>query len=111
MTVKELVHTLGLKILAGGDGLERSVESVFCCDLLSLVMGKAPSGCAWLTVMGNVNAVAVASLADCACTVLCDSVAMPQDGLDKAQENGIILLQSSLTVYETAIAIHKATLL
>ena len=25
----------------------------FCCDLLSVAMGKAPAGCAWVTVDGK----------------------------------------------------------
>ena len=33
-------------------------------------MGRAQEGDAWFTVMGNVNAVAVAVLADTACLVL-----------------------------------------
>ena len=28
------------------EGADRAVESVYCCDLLSVVMGKAPAGCA-----------------------------------------------------------------
>ena len=37
-------------------------------------MGKAPAGCAWITVMGNVNSIAVATLADISCIILADSV-------------------------------------
>ena len=31
-------------------------------DLLSLAMARAPADCAWVTVMGNMNTVAVATL-------------------------------------------------
>ena len=40
---------------------DREIERVFCCDLLSVAMARAPEGCAWVTVIGNANAVAVAT--------------------------------------------------
>ena len=46
----------------------------FCCDLLSVAMGKAPAGCAWVTVMGNMNTLAVATLADAACGIAASSL-------------------------------------
>ena len=58
---------------AVGDG-ERTVTGVFTGDLLSWAMGRAKEGDIWFTVMGNVNTVAVAALADCACVVLCHVV-------------------------------------
>ena len=45
----------------------------FCCDLLSIAMGQAPSGSAWVTVMSNLNTLAVASLADVACVILAEN--------------------------------------
>ena len=63
MTVKQLAAQAGLKILAGEGSLGREIESVYSCDLLSFVMGRAPADSALVTVMGNVNAMAVALLA------------------------------------------------
>ena len=64
MTVKEVAERLGFSLLAGEASYGREVESVYCCDLLSFVMGRAPADSAWVTVMGNVNAMAVSMLAD-----------------------------------------------
>ena len=64
MTVEQLAQELGLTVLCGGEPLSRQVESVYSCDLLSFVMGRAPADSAWVTVMGNMNAMAVALLAD-----------------------------------------------
>ena len=41
---------------------EKEITGCYCGDLLSWVMSRAKEGDAWLTVMGNVNAVAVAVL-------------------------------------------------
>ena len=69
MRVLELAQTLGWD-LASGDGARELTGGVYCCDLLSIVMGRAPANSLWVTVMGNVNAMAVASLADTACVVI-----------------------------------------
>ena len=69
-TVRQIAEKCGFSVLAGAGALDREAGRVFCCDLLSFVMGRAPADCAWITVMGNVNAIAVAVLADTACIVL-----------------------------------------
>ena len=51
MTVKDLMDTGKFQVVSPGDDTERVIEKVFCCDLLSVAMGRAPSGCAWVTVM------------------------------------------------------------
>jgi len=87
--------------------MSKEIGSVFCCDLLSMVMGKAPSGCAWVTVMGNQNSVAVATLADISCIILAEGVRADQNTLDKAEENGIEILRSLKPVFETAMLVHE----
>ena len=74
MTVRELADTKKYRVVNLGDGAERSIGKVFCCDLLSIAMGRAPVGCAWVTVMGNMNTLAVASLADAACVILAEGM-------------------------------------
>ena len=60
MTVEELIKKELFKVVVEGDDLSREVTGIFCCDLLSIAMGRAPSDSAWVTVMGNVNTIAVA---------------------------------------------------
>ena len=64
MTVQQLKEALSLKLLAGEEGLSEEVTGCYIGDLLSWVMGRAQAGDAWLTVMGNISALAVASLAE-----------------------------------------------
>lgn len=106
-TVGEIAERLGLTVLTGGEALEREVSNIFCCDLLSFVIGRAPEDCAWVTVMGNVNVIAVATLADAACTVLAEGTKPDADAVAKAAETGCALLLSDLPVYETAKAIDE----
>ena len=81
MTVRETADILHFEILTGGGALDRPIQSVYSCDLLSFVMGRAPADSAWATVMGNVNAMAVAVLADVACVVLAEGAALEYESL------------------------------
>lgn len=87
---------------------EKDITGVYCCDLLSLVMGKAPAGCAWVTVMGNVNAVAVASLAEIGAVIIAGGAAVDPVAVKKAQENGVNLFCCETPIFETARTLDRA---
>ena len=63
MTVRQFSEKLDLEILALPDP-ERPVTGGYAGDLLSWVMSRAQSGDFWVTIMTNVNVVAVAALAE-----------------------------------------------
>ena len=87
---------------------ENEITCTYCCDLLSIVMGKAPAGSAWVTIMGNMNSVAVASLAEIGAIILADGVKPDDNALKRAKENGINIYLSNEPVFDTALKIHKA---
>lgn len=99
MTVKELCDKMGLRVLAGED-LSREVTGGYTGDLLSWIMARLPADAAWFTVMGNVNAIAVASLADAACIVLTDNASLDEDARKKAEQQDILVLSSEKNSYE-----------
>ena len=107
MTVKELADTKKYRVVNLGDGTERSIGKVFCCDLLSIAMGRAPAGCAWVTVMGNMNTLAVASLADAACVILAEGMELDGAAKKKAAEQGLTVLASERPVFDTALEIYE----
>lgn len=94
MTVRELAGALALTPLAGQGGLENQISGGYCGDLLSWVMGRARSGDAWITVMGNLNSIAVAVLADVACIILADRSALDADAEQRANQQGVPVLRS-----------------
>jgi serine kinase of HPr protein (carbohydrate metabolism regulator) len=107
MTPIQLAEALDLKIVSRGDGDKRTANGVFCCDLLSIVMGKAKADAIWITVMSNINTIAVAVLADVSCVILSEGYAADENMVKKAEEQGICLLQSSLPTFELGLAIHN----
>ncbi len=102
MTVKEIAESAEFKILSIPDP-DREVKGVYIGDLLSWVMGRAGESNAWITIMSNINVVAVASLADVSCVILSEGVELPADVLSAAEEKGINVLSSKYPSYETAV--------
>lgn len=100
MTVTEFCKNNGLT-LETGDG-SREITSVYCCDLLSIVMGRAPADCGWVTVMGNMNAIAVAVLADVSCILLAEGMALDKEARAKAEQEQVAVIRTPLPVYQAA---------
>ena len=106
MKIKEFAEKLNLRVLTAYDG-EKEVTRGYSGDLLSWVMSKAKEGDAWLTVMGNVNAVAVAVLTECACIVLTENASLDEQAKIKAEMHGVCFLQSDKNAYELSVEISK----
>ena len=109
MKIKDIYELPDCRFLVKGDP-EREISRVFCCDLLSIAMSKAPAGGVWVTVMGNRNTLAVASLTDTACIVLAEGVALDEDTLLKAAEEGIAVLSTEQPAFDIALKIYQAGL-
>ena len=107
MTIQDLMKSGAYTVVNAGDDPERTVESVYCCDLLSVAMGHAPAGCAWVTVMGNINTLAVVALTDAACVILAGGTALDDAALKKARQQGITVLATQEPIFETALSIHN----
>lgn len=104
MQIKErssaaLARELGFEIINEADG-ERVINCGYAGDLLSWVMGRAPADCAWVTVMSNVNVVAVASLADVGCVILAENAELDEAALEKARAVGINIYRTSSPVFD-----------
>lgn len=106
MTVADIMRQLALEPICTGD-LERKVRGGYCGDLLSWVMGRAKADDAWITIMSNVNSVAVAVLADVACIILADSSAFDEDAAKRAQEQEVTVLRSDKSQFELCCALGE----
>ena len=92
MQIGEMAEALGWKLLTENTDTTREVKGCYCGDLLS-----------W--VMGNVNAIAVASLADTAGIVLVEDAALDADAKARAEQQEIAVYGTSLPAFETALKI------
>lgn len=86
---------------------ERSVEGVYCGDLLSWVMTRLSAGYAWVTIMSNVNSIAVASLSDAACIIFTENADVSNDVINKAKEQNINIFKTSKSTFDISYLIGK----
>ena len=107
MTIQNFAQQLGFKTLCMPEP-EREIDGVYIGDLLSWVMGKAKSGNIWITIMSNMNIVAVASLTDVSAILLTENVDPDADALKTAEVKGINILSTPLSAYEAAAKIAGA---
>lgn len=107
MTVKEMSDKLNLKVLTGNRGLDRIIKGAYTGDLLSWVMVKLSPDFAWLTVIGNINAVAVASLKDASCIILTDFSTLDKDAEEKARQLDIPILSSKENSFKLGVKIAE----
>ena len=104
MTVRQLCDNLSLRPLCLPDP-DREVTGGYAGDMISWVMGGAKEGDAWVTIMSNINVVAVASLSDASCVVLAQNVVLEEREMKTAAEKGVNVLSSSLPEFELCCAI------
>ena len=107
MTLENFVNSTGFEIVNKGEDLSRELSKVFCCDLLSLVMSKNPNNSVWVTVMGNVNTIAVCVLTDGGCIILAENANLDANAMTKAAEQNVTVLRTPLPVFEAALEAHK----
>ncbi|MBE6720158.1 MAG: hypothetical protein E7571_05845 [Ruminococcaceae bacterium] len=101
MTVNELMTQCGFEAVCLPDS-EREVSGAYIGDLLSWVMGRAQEDNAWVTIMSNINVIAVASLSDVACVILAEGVTLDDELKSTAEQKGINVLKTDLPAFETA---------
>lgn len=109
MTVRQLKEQLELTVLVE-QNIDKEITGCYIGDLLSWVMSRVQTGNVWLTVMGNVNAIAVAALSDAACIILTDSAVLDEDAKEKAQEQGVTVFSSNANSYQVAVQLSRLLL-
>lgn len=106
MKIAEISEIDGIRLIMEGSDMEAEITEPYCCDLLSVAMGNAPAGCAWCTVMANMNTLAVASLTEAACVILCGGAACDENMTMKAKLEGITIFSTDAPIFDTALAVY-----
>ncbi len=107
MNLQDGIRLLELEVVCAGPDPEREITGGYCGDLLSWVMGRAPADCLWITVMGNVNAVAVAVLADVTAIVLAEDSPLDDAARERAEQQGVTILRSPLPAFALAVRLGE----
>lgn len=110
LKVKDLKDKLNLILVAGKNGLDKTISGGYCGDLLSDVMANTAEHNVWLTVQAHQNIVAVAVLKEISCIIITCGNKPDQTTCQKADEENIPLFLSDLSAFDltTALALlHK----
>lgn len=107
MTVKEIAQKLNLQTVCDDENTDREVTGCYIGDLLSLVMSKARSGDAWITIQGNINVPAVAALTDSAMVIIAENMKLDESALKRAQTEGIPVYSCEKSAFQIACDIKE----
>lgn len=104
MHVKDLATLEGFVVQTMENG-NTVLTDAYTGDLLSDVMGNAPSESVLITIQAHKNTVAVASLAGIEAIVICNKRSTPADMLQAAKEEDIAVLTFPGTQFEASYQI------
>ena len=106
MKINDILTPLEASVVCGDT--DKGFDGVYVGDLLSRAMSHVELDNVWVTIMSNINVVAVATLTEPAAIVLAENVILQEDALKSAQKNRITVLSTELSAYEISVRLHKA---
>ncbi len=99
MTLQDIIDQLELKLFTTGD-FTIVPTGGYTSDLLSCVMAGAKHGAIWVTLQAHTNIVAVAALLEMSAVIITENAQPDQATIDKAQQEGVVLLSTDKFTYE-----------
>ena len=100
VNLSEIVEKLKLEVRAGDSALTNQVRGGYASDLMSDVIAHSREGDLWITLQTHQNTIAVASMKALAGVVLVNGREPQADTLQKAKEENVALLVSTLPAFE-----------
>lgn len=107
MTVREIMDKLNLNLAGGEKGLDKEVEGIYICDLLSWVMAHGSSKDVWITIQTHPNIIAVATLLELSCIIVPENAEIEEDTIKKANDEEIPLLVSNENGYRICTQLYN----
>jgi hypothetical protein len=106
VTVREIAERAELEVKAGADYLDTEVTGGYAGDLISTVIAGARSGSIWVTWHVHPNTVAAAVVTTLAAIVLVSGRQPEQETAERAEQEGIVILGSSMPAFEIIGKLH-----
>lgn len=106
MTVNEIKNKLNMEALNIPEP-DKVIDGVYAGDLLSWIMGRAEPGNIWVTIMTNINVLAVASLLDLSAVIIAEGSEYSDDFIKTAAEKGINILKTNDPIYKTCVELSR----
>lgn len=107
IVLADIVQQLDLTVSVGEQDLGKEVVGGYVSDLLSDVIANAKEGDLWITLQLHQNIIAVAFLNNLAGIIIVNGRQPEEATRKKAQDQGVVLLCSSLPTYEVAGRLYE----
>ena len=101
MKIREIQELLKAEIVCGEDSLDREVYSACGSDMMSDVLAYVKDQAVLLTGLVNPQVVRTAEMMDMVCIVFVRSKVPSEEMLALAKENGIVMMSTNKTLYNT----------
>lgn len=99
MNVADMVSILHAKILLGEDKLDTPVYTACCSDLMSDVLAFVNEKTVLITGLTNPHVIRTSEMLDLKCLVFARGKIPGQEILDKADEQGLVVLSTPETAF------------
>ena len=100
MKLQDIVRKLDLEVVSGEKNLDREVTRGYSSDLMSDVIANTGKDDLWVTLQTHINIVAVASMKELAAIVLINGRRPERETLNRAVQEEVTILVSSLPSFE-----------
>ena len=101
MKISKMQELLDAKVLCCEENLGKHVYSAFGCDLMSDVLAYVTDQSVLLTGLVNPQVIRTALMMDMVCIIFVRSKAPNEEMLNLARENGIVMMSTEKTLYNT----------
>ena len=106
MNIEAIAKELDFEVLSM-PSKEAIAVGAYTGDLLSRVMSHAKENNVWITIITNINVIAVASLVNVSAVVIAENAEVSLEVIEKAKEHKVNLLRTDKTAFECAVAINE----
>ena len=107
MKMRELIKSLGLKLMTHEADVDVEVIGGYTSDLLSNVMGQAAPGMVWVTMQGHQNIAAVASLLGISGIIVAGGAPIEDETLKKADANDVLIATTSMSAFDVVGKLYE----
>lgn len=100
MKIREIKELLGAKVICGEESLDKDICSACGSDMMSDVLAFVKDQAVLLTGLVNPQVIRTAEMMDMLCIVFVRNKIPSDDMIVLAKNNGLVLLSTSLRMYE-----------
>ena len=110
MKISKMQELLDAEVLTGEENLGKHVYSAFGCDLMSDVLAYVTDQAVLLTGLVNPQVIRTALMLDMVCIVFVRSKRPDDEMIALAKENGIVMMSTNKTLYNTCGILYSGGL-